>query len=68
MRYGSVEWFGSVRILLHRKGDVRNCANYRTILLIPHLSKVLLKIFNSWRDGFHVREQAGLIPGEGAKE
>uniref|UniRef100_W5MT28 Reverse transcriptase domain-containing protein n=1 Tax=Lepisosteus oculatus TaxID=7918 RepID=W5MT28_LEPOC len=38
------DWKRSVFILLAKKGDARDCCNYRTITLIPHVSKVLLKI------------------------
>uniref|UniRef100_W5N9W4 Reverse transcriptase domain-containing protein n=1 Tax=Lepisosteus oculatus TaxID=7918 RepID=W5N9W4_LEPOC len=38
------DWKRSVFIPLPKKGDARNCCNYRTIALIPHASKVLLKI------------------------
>ena len=31
-------------IPLPKKGDINDCANYCTIALIPHASKILLKI------------------------
>uniref|UniRef100_W5MUT7 Reverse transcriptase domain-containing protein n=1 Tax=Lepisosteus oculatus TaxID=7918 RepID=W5MUT7_LEPOC len=37
------DWKSSV-FMLPKKGDARDCCNYRTIALIPHASKVLLKI------------------------
>uniref|UniRef100_W5MW18 Uncharacterized protein n=1 Tax=Lepisosteus oculatus TaxID=7918 RepID=W5MW18_LEPOC len=38
------DWKRSVFIPLPKKGDTWDCCNYRTIALIPHVSKVLLKI------------------------
>lgn len=66
------EWCKSVLIPLHKKGDARNCANYRTIALIPHASKVMLKVLNSRLKAFLERqippEQAGFVPGRGTRE
>ena len=30
------------------KGNVKECSNYRTIALISHASKVMLKILQAW--------------------
>uniref|UniRef100_W5NGM3 Reverse transcriptase domain-containing protein n=1 Tax=Lepisosteus oculatus TaxID=7918 RepID=W5NGM3_LEPOC len=38
------DWKRSVFISLPKKDDARDCCSYRTITLIPHASKVLLKI------------------------
>ena len=38
------DWTRSVFIPLSKKGDVRDRSNYHTIALIPHASKILLKI------------------------
>ena len=38
------DWVRSVFIPLHKKGDSRDCSNYRTISLVSHASKVLLQI------------------------
>ena len=40
----SQEWKRSIFLTLPKKGDLRLCSNYRTIALIPHASKILLKI------------------------
>lgn len=37
-------WVNSVFIPLPKKGDLTQCNNYRTIALVSHASKVLLKI------------------------
>ena len=39
-----VDWKRSVYVPLPKKGDTRECANNRTVALISHTSKVLLKI------------------------
>jgi len=38
------EWMESVFIPLPKKGDLRKCTNYRTIALVSHASKILLRV------------------------
>ena len=38
------DWKRSIFILIPKKGNVKECSNYRTIALISHASKVMLKI------------------------
>jgi len=38
------EWTFSTFIPLPKKGDLKQCANYRTIALVSHASKMLLRI------------------------
>ena len=38
------EWTFSTFIPLPKKGDLKLCANYRTIALVSHASKILLRI------------------------
>jgi hypothetical protein len=38
------EWRRSIFLPLPKQGELRLCSNYRTIALIPHASKILLKI------------------------
>ena len=38
------EWTSSTFIPLPKKGDLKQCANYRTIALVSHASKILLRI------------------------
>ena len=38
------QWTKSIIVPLPKKGDLQDCSNYRTISLISHPSKVLLKI------------------------
>ena len=41
------EWKMSVFIPIPKKGNVKECSNYRTIALISHTSKVMLKILQA---------------------
>jgi len=38
------EWTFSTFLPLLRKGDLKQCANYRTIAFVSHASKILLRI------------------------
>jgi len=38
------EWTFSTFIPIPKKGDLKQCANYRTIALVSHASKILLRI------------------------
>ena len=41
------DWKRSVFILIPKKGNAKKCSNYRTIALISHASKVMLKILQA---------------------
>ena len=41
------EWKRSVFIPIPKKGNAKECSNYRTIALISHASKVMLKILQA---------------------
>ena len=41
------DWEGSVFIPIPKKGNAKECSNYRTIALISHASKVMLKILQA---------------------
>ena len=41
------DWKGSVFIPIPKKGNAKECSNYRTIALISHASKVMLKILQA---------------------
>ena len=41
------DWKRSVFILIPKKGNPKECSNYRTIALISHASKVMLKILQA---------------------
>ena len=41
------DWKRSIFILISKKGNAKECSNYHTIALIPHASKVILKILQA---------------------
>ena len=41
------DWKRSVLIPVPKKGNAKECSNYRTIALISHASKVILKILQA---------------------
>ena len=58
-------------LLLHKKGNSKECSNYHTIALISHVSKVVLKILQARLQQYVNRElpdvQAGFRKGRGTK-
>ena len=63
------EWKRSVFIPIPKKGNAKECSNYRTIALISHASKVMLKILQARLQQYVNRElpdvQAGFRKGRG---
>ena len=55
-----------------KKGNVKECSNYRTIALISHASKVMLKILQARIQQYLNRElpdvQAGCRKGRGIRD
>ena len=41
------DWKRSVFILVPKKGNAKECSNYRTIALISHTSEIMLKILQA---------------------
>ena len=41
------DWKMSVFIAIPKKGNAKECSNYHIIALIPHVSKVMLKILQT---------------------
>lgn len=66
------EWGLSTFIPIPKKGDLLQCANYRTISLVSHASKILLKvILNRMKLKTEQEvpdEQAGFRPGRGTRD
>ena len=66
------DWKRSVYIPIPKKGDMKECTNYRTISLISHASKVMLKIIQRRLQPFVERElpdtQAGFRKGRGTRD
>ena len=65
------DWTQSTFVPIYKKGDPTVCANYRTISLISHASKVLLKIIQDRmreKMEFEVaEEQSGFRQGRGTQ-
>ena len=62
----------SVLIPIPRKGNAKECSNYRTIALISHASKVMFKILQARTQQYVNRElpdvQAGFRKGRGTRD
>ena len=67
----ATEWKRSVFIPIPNKGNAKECSNYRTIALISHASKVMLKILQArlqqWVNYELPDVQAGLRKGRGTR-
>ena len=65
-------WKRSVFIPLPNKGNAKECSNYRTIALISHASKVMLKILQAMLQQYMNCEipdiQAGFRKGRGTRD
>ena len=66
------DWKRSVFIPIPKKGDAKECSNYRTIELISHASKVMLKILQARLQQYVNQElpdiQAGFRKGRGIRD
>ena len=66
------DWKRSVFILIPKKGNAKECSNYRTIALISHASRVMLKILQVRLQQYVNRElpdvQAGFRKGRGTRD
>ena len=66
------DWKRSVFIPIPKKGNVKECSNYRTIALISHATKVMLKILQARLQQYVNPElpdvQAGFRKGRGTRD
>ena len=66
------DWQRSIFIPDPKKGNAKECSNYRTIALISHASKVMLKILQVRLQQYVNRElpdvQAGFRKGRGTRD
>ena len=66
------DWKRSVFIPIPKKGNAKDCSNYRTIALISHTSKVMLKIIQARLQQYVNCElpdvQAGFRKGRGTRD
>ena len=56
-------WKRPVFIPIPKKGNAKECSNYRTIALISHSSKVMLKILQARLQQYENREQPDVQAG-----
>ena len=65
-------WTQSLVITLPKKGKLQQCQNYRTISLISHTSKVMLKVIlkrlKPQAEKINAEEQAGFRAGRSTTE
>ena len=66
------DWKRSVFIPIPEKGNAKECSNYRTIALISHTAKVMLKILQARLQQYMNHElpdvQAGFRKGRGTRD
>ena len=66
------DWKKSVFIPIPKKENAKECLNYRTIALISHVSKVMLKILQARLQQYMNHElpdvQAGFTKGRGTRD
>ena len=66
------DWKRSVFIPIPKKGNAKECSDYRAIALISHASKVMLKILQARLQQFMNRElpdvKAGFRKGRGTRD
>ena len=66
------DWKRSVFIPIPKKGNAKECSNYRTIALISHASEVMLKILQARLQQYMNHElpdvQAGFRKGRGTRD
>ena len=66
------DWKRSVFIPIPKKGQAKECSNYRTTALISHTSKVMLKILQAKLQQYEDHEfpevQAGFRKGRGTRD
>ena len=68
----SQDWERSVFIPIPKKGNAKECPNYRTFALISHASQVILKILQARLQQYlnweHPDVQAGFRKGRGTRD
>ena len=66
------DWKRSVFIPIPKKGNAKECSNYRTVVLISHVSTVMLKILQTRLQQYGNCEfpdvQAGFRKGKGTRD
>ena len=69
---GQVVWYPHLFQSFPKKGNAKECSNYRTIALLSHASKVMLKILQARLQQYMNRElsdvEAGFRKGRGTRD
>ena len=72
LEWWSQDWKRSVFIPIPKKGNAKECSNYRTIALLSHASKVMLKILQARLQQYVNHElpdvQAGFRKSRGTRD
>ena len=67
-----LDWKRTVFIPIPKKGNAKECSNYRTVALISHTIKVMLKILQARLQQYVIHElpdvQAGFRKGRGTRD
>ena len=50
------DWKKSIYVPIYKKGDKKECGNYRNIALISHASKILLRVLQKRLEAFIIPE------------
>ena len=62
------DWTDSLFISLPKKGDLKQCSNYRTIALVSHASKIILERIRLKTEKEIATEQAAFRRGRGTRD
>ena len=62
------DWKRSIFIPIPKKDNAKECSNYRTIALISHASKVMLKILQARLQQYVNRDLSGFRKGRGTTD
>ena len=71
-QYWPRDWKRSVFTPIPKKGNAKECSNYRTVALISHVSKVMLKTLQAMLQQYITHElpevQTGFRKGRGTRD
>ena len=63
------DWKRSVFIPIPKKGNAKECSNYRTIALVSHTSKIMLKILQARLEQYELPDvQPSFRKGRGTRD
>ena len=66
------DWIESIFVPIPKKGDARQCSNHRTVALVAHASKIILRIIlertRNQTESEVAEEQAGFVKARGTRD